>query len=90
MWWECCPLGCPSIYPDAGRLTPLVIDVLETILALPSPACQESALHGLGHLSYGNQSRVHAIIDCFLSDRGEAIDPRLRTYAVAAREGRVL
>jgi hypothetical protein len=54
-----------------------------------SPACQESALHGLGHWQRDHDRQVNAIIDGFLAANPH-IDARLIRYANAARCGCVL
>jgi hypothetical protein len=59
------------------------------ILGLKSLACQESALHGLGHWQRGHDRQVSAIIDSFLAANPE-IDTRLIGYANSARCGCVL
>jgi len=59
------------------------------ILGFKSLACQESALHGLGHWQRDHDRQVCAIIDCFLEAHLD-LDPRLVTYANAARCGCVL
>ncbi|HET9773114.1 MAG TPA: hypothetical protein VFS16_19630, partial [Acidimicrobiia bacterium] len=61
-------------------------DVLEDVLAIEHAACQESAIHGLGHRIGRHPERAPAVLDRWLAaDR--ARDPRLRNYAAAARTG---
>ena len=62
---------------------------MEHILGLGSLACQESALHGLGHWQRQDASEVARIIDAFVLSQTE-LDPRLLAYANAARCGCVL
>jgi hypothetical protein len=58
-------------------------------LAISHLACQESALHGLGHWKRAHPERVQAIIDAFLAkERG--LPDVLRHYAKQARAGHVL
>ena len=45
MWWENLPFVAATDDPDKDRLDARVIDVLEKVLGLANPACQESALH---------------------------------------------
>ena len=59
------------------------------ILRLQSVACQESALHGLGHWAVDYNTIVRPIIDGYLSDN-RALRPELRAYAEGARVGGVL
>jgi hypothetical protein len=62
---------------------------MEQILGLGSLACQESALHGLGHWQPQHASEVARIIDAFIMSQRE-LDPRLLAYAKAAQCGCVL
>jgi hypothetical protein len=59
------------------------------ILGFSSIACQESALHGLGHWQRDHDPRVNAIIDDFLEANPD-VDTRLVSYANSARCGCVL
>jgi hypothetical protein len=72
--------------PDSDMLA-----MLRSILAIDHVACQESALHGLGHwCKRGNDtSKVEAIIDDFLR-RNPKARPELREYALRARTGMVM
>lgn len=86
MWWDIFPLYTGAA-PD---LDDVAITVMERTLALPHAACQESALHGLGHWHRGDQAhRIEAIIDDFLQ-HNRARRPELVVYAKNAREGAVL
>lgn len=79
------------------QLIETMIDVLENTLNLPSIACQEAALHGLGHsridasiyLEKANQKktirRIQSIIDRYL-ETVLYTDP-LREYAQQAKSG---
>jgi hypothetical protein len=62
--------------------------VLSHALALESPSCWLSALHGLGHLVMGKtHDRAVAVIDAFTAARGDVLPPHLLHYARAARSG---
>ncbi len=52
----------------------------------PHPACQEGALHGLGHWGEHAPNRAQELIDMFLSEN-RAARPELVAYARAARGG---
>ena len=65
------------------------ISAMELILELPSIACQESALHGLGHWGKFRHERCRGVIASFLQ-RHPAIHPKLREYALKAQEAKVL
>ncbi len=89
MWWD----TFPSIGLDGdrhlGEMQNAVLSVMERTLSLRSIACQESALHGLGHWSRENGGRVESIIDDFVAHHGDA-RPELLRYAGAARSGCIL
>ncbi|WP_394794675.1 hypothetical protein [Armatimonas sp.] len=85
MWWDIFPLY-DTVRPE---LNETVLTTLERTLALPHLACQEAALHGLGHWQSANPARVHGIIDTFLATK-KVRRPELVSYAQAARAGRVL
>ena len=63
--------------------------VMQRVLALDALACQEGALHGLGHWHLRYPEEVKGAIDVFLESRPQ-LDPRLRQYAISARRGCVL
>lgn len=65
-----------------------VVQVLQRVLAIPHIACQESALHGLGHVAQYDGGLARPAIERFLK-RGTYVAPELRAYAEAAREGNV-
>lgn len=88
MWWDLIPLS-PS--PDSrhwAEMDEAVLGVMAQTLTIPSPACQEGALHGLGHWAGGYPARVRSIIDGYLQQR--QLRPELHAYAEAARAGCVL
>jgi hypothetical protein len=95
MWWDefpCIALPDDPHYPTLHRHA---LKAMERILALDSIACQESALHGLGHWR-GNcpcPAEVTAIVDRFLESSAgpqRQRDARLVAYAKSARSGCVL
>jgi hypothetical protein len=86
MWWDEFPSVGLAGDPDLPTLHGSVLRSMAKILRLPSLACQESALHGLGHWRSHRPQEVETIIDGFLTER-ENLDPRLVAYAKAARCG---
>jgi len=64
------------------------LDTLSSILAMPSIACQQSALHGLGHLVRESQLGSD-VIQQYLDTHPNLRDD-LREYALRARVGSVL
>ncbi len=88
MWWDLLPLfPCPAD-PDRSAIDLAALGVMRHALQMDSVACQESALHGLGHWASGYPAEVQAAIDAFL-ERGD-VHPAIRQYALDAREGHVL
>lgn len=65
-----------------------LLTVMVEILALPSDACRESALHGLGHWQLMYPEEVEQIVDLFIAEHPE-IRPEMRRYAERARYGNV-
>ena len=59
---------------------------MERTLRLDSIACQESALHGLGHWNRRYRAETRAIIRDFLKRKPEA-SQEMKDYALAAYEG---
>jgi len=88
MWWESFPGFTNPDDPQRALVDDAELACLEAILALDSPACQEAALHGLGHW-VRREPRCEAIIDRYL-ESGKAAMPELVEYAKAARCGCVL
>lgn len=86
MWWDIFPL-----YTGASpELDDTALTLMERTLALSHAACQESALHGLGHWHHGDHAkRIERTIDTFLA-RKAARRPELVVYAQNARRGYVL
>ena len=89
MWWDGFPCLALAGDPNLPRMQETALRTMARILGLNSLACQESALHGLGHWQRDHDREVSAIIDCFL-DANPDIDTRLVAYANAARCGCVL
>ena len=84
----------PRVDPHAADLEAEILGILARTLALENVACQEAALHGLGHRHHKHATQVEVIVDTYLQrhfptwppdEQGES----LRGYALAARVGRV-
>jgi len=98
MWWDILPLRPGMPHPagpspagagrDSEALDIAAMATMRHALELPSIACQESALHGLGHWACGYPAEVQAAVDAFLDNSN--LHPRLRQYAGDARAGEVL
>ena len=89
MWWDGFPCLALAGDPNLPIMQETALRTMASILGLESLACQESALHGLGHWQGTHVRQVNAIIDGFLDENPE-IDTRLISYAHAARCGCVL
>ena len=87
MFWDLMPLIPVPEDPERHALGQAVLHVLEAALHLPSVACQESALHGLGHWEWGYPDEVRAIVARYLA-RAQPTGA-LRDYALHAAEGNV-
>jgi hypothetical protein len=86
MWWDIMPLYGQ---PDGRRANPTddaCLRVMRETLRLSNPACQESALHGLGHWARAYPDFASAAIDAYL-ESNPAARPELVRYAQAARSG---
>ncbi len=89
MWWDILPIAPQPNNPDQTGPDREILSVMESTLQLDSLACQESALHGLGHWQHDYPRRVTEIIDAFLRRHTELRED-LRTYALSAYRGCVL
>ena len=89
MWWDIIPLhGDPE---DASRrqIDDACLTVMQKTLEIPSVACQESALHGLGHWACYYGERCSQIIATFLQ-RHPDLGSEVRDYATKASRGDIL
>lgn len=86
MWWDIIPLGAASKPSHADPIHQACLDVMRETLKLRSPACQENALHGLGHWARAYPEFTAAAIDAYLADNPD-LRPELVRYAQAARSG---
>ncbi len=88
MWWDSFPGFANPDDPQREMVDQAELDCLQSVLAIDSAACQEAALHGLGHW-VRRESRCEIIIDAYLAD-GRAARHELIAYAEAARGGCIL
>jgi hypothetical protein len=89
MWWDVLPIHGQPESPERRETDETILQVMEKILALPSDACRESALHGLGEWRTYYPSRGEIIVDAFIWQNRKIRDS-LRNYAYAARHGDIL
>jgi hypothetical protein len=88
MWWESFPGFANPDDPERELVDQAELECLRAVLALDSVACQESALHGLGHW-VRREPRCEAIIDEYLAS-GRAARLELDDYARSARGGCII
>lgn len=86
MWWDIMPIGATRTWPRSDPIHDGCLSGMHDILLLPNPACQESALHGLGHWARGYPEFTAATIDAYLA-ADPSPRPELVRYAQAARSG---
>jgi hypothetical protein len=89
MFWDIFPIQRRPDEPRHADLDDSLLTILTEILSMPSDACRESALHGLGHWHLSYPREVEQIIDSFIV-LNPTIRPELRQYAGMARIGKVL
>ena len=75
-------------HPDDEPMDELCLATMEQVLRTPHVACQDSAIHGLGHWADSYPARVASIIDRYLQDN-PAVPADLRDYALSAKTGKV-
>jgi hypothetical protein len=89
MWWDLFPTwGSPEDQSSRLRDT-AALEVISGVLRLGSVACQESALHGLGHWFPQYPEYVKGVIRGFLQQK-TLLRGELREYARKACRGGVL
>lgn len=89
MWWDNFPIWGSPDNPELEPIDHQILALMERQLSIPSIACQESALHGLGHWQLSYPDEVRKIVDVYLQSK-PTLRPELRSYACAARDGCVL
>jgi hypothetical protein len=86
MWWdEFIAIAQPGDR-HFDTLHEAALDVMAATLQLQSPACQEAALHGLGHWHLQFPKRTEEIIAAYLATN-PGLDPKLTVYARSAQSG---
>jgi hypothetical protein len=86
MWWDIMPVEATSKPSLPDPIHEACLAVMRDTLKLASPACQESALHGLGHWARAYPEFTAATIDAYLAANPQ-LRPELSRYAQAARFG---
>lgn len=89
MWFDIIGLDHCDLNEITDERIQWSLRTLTAVLEIPHLACQESALHGLGHIAYFKKSAlVRPIIREFLG-RNRKIPAKLRAYAEFAAGGHV-
>jgi hypothetical protein len=89
LWWDFVPILGWERYADQEHVFAACLATMARILELDSVACQESALHGLGHWHPYHPERVESIVGDWLS-RHPDLRTDLREFALQARDSQVL
>jgi hypothetical protein len=74
--------------PHDGATDELLLAAMEEVLRIRHVACQDSALHGLGHWAAAYPEQVASIIDGY-PRATPSIPDELRQYALSAKSGQV-
>ncbi len=77
--------------PDGNlgeRCREICLEIMRNTLKINNIACQESALHGLGHWFISKPKEVEKIIQDFLKNK--SLEPKIINYALSAKSGCVL
>jgi hypothetical protein len=89
MWWDIFPLAGEPENTLRREIDEACLSLMETTLQHSSIACQESALHGLGHWKLSYPDRCQGIISTFIQ-RHPNLRRELLEYAERAKEGNIL
>ena len=86
MWWDIAAVAAMSKPNRPDPIHEACLAVMRDTLKLPNPACQESALHGLGHWAHAYPEFTAETINAYLA-ANPTLRPELVRYAKAARSG---
>jgi hypothetical protein len=89
MWWDLiCLVGNEEDDPDLLQEVPRV---LEALLAIDHVACQESAIHGLGHWAFYQSEPAVSVLERYLERAdSQGLRPEMVEYAEHAMSGMIL
>lgn len=85
MWWDMFPRHGVPRRADLEDIDAVIFQTMDSILRIDNVACQESALHGLGHWFSSRPVEVVEAIESFLPHAPS----ELREYAIQAMRGHV-
>jgi hypothetical protein len=88
MWWDMMTFPLHGHDPAREKLNQPILDVMDKTLQIDHIACQEGALHGLGHWFRDYPTFVQKRVNRFLA-KNPRLPRGLHKYALAARTGRV-
>jgi hypothetical protein len=86
MWWDAIVLESTGDAQFDREFFTGLVEAMGRILAIPHAACQEGALHGLGHWGQHAPDKAAVLIDAYIAEN-RAARPELVNYAHAARSG---
>lgn len=86
MWWDIFPRHGVPRRDDMAALDAAILQTMVGILSLDNVACQESALHGLGHWYSAKPELVEGAIARFIPH----VSPILLPFAEAASSGNIM
>ena len=75
-------------HPDDGAMDELCLVAMDQVLQIPNVACQDSALHGLGHWAAAYPEWIASMIDGYLR-ANPSISDALRHHALSAKVGKI-
>lgn len=85
MWWDLFPRHGSPRRRDMEETDVVIFRTISSVLQINVAACQESALHGLGHWFSSRPDDVVSAIKSFLP----LAPPALKQYALKAMEGNI-
>ncbi|MGH7814807.1 MAG: hypothetical protein ACREQI_12485 [Candidatus Binataceae bacterium] len=80
--------GGSPYFPKDLKIKREILCTLSELVTVPHLAGQEAAIHGLGHIEQELRGSSREIIDRFLAEHPD-LHPKLREYALQAREGKI-
>ena len=85
MWWDMFPRHGVPRQPELEETDAVICRTIGSILEIDNLACQESALHGLGHWFSSRPDEIVEMVGVFLP----RAPVELKEYAMDAMQGRV-
>jgi len=83
MWWDMFPRHGIPRQPSMEKTDDVICQAIYSILKIDSLACQESALHGLGHWYFSRPDEIMSVVQSFLPNA----PVELKRYAMDVVQG---